>query len=234
VDTDKMVALATEFAEIAAAVPNEGQDLAIRRIVQRAVLEIDGCDWASITEIIKGEGHSRGSSDPVAAEIDQLQHKLGEGPCMDAAWEDSTHLMFQLAGESRWPNFVSRALEETPLQCVLALRLPGGNSAALNLYAGKPDAFDEDAITSASIFAGLATGLVVLNNSQQQSRNLESALTSNRQIGTAMGILMARHKVTEDQAFTMLRVSSQNLHRKLRDVAADVTETGTLPDLPAN
>jgi hypothetical protein len=48
----------------------------------------------------------------------------------------------------------------------------------------------------------------------------------------AVGVLMARYKITEDEAFAMLRVASQALHRKLRDVAAEVTQTGTLPDLP--
>jgi AmiR/NasT family two-component response regulator len=42
---------------------------------------------------------------------------------------------------------------------------------------------------------------------------------------------MAHHKVTQDQAFAMLRSSSQSLHRKLRDVAGEVVETGTLPSL---
>jgi hypothetical protein len=52
-------------------------------------------------------------------------------------------------------------------------------------------------------------------------------------IGVALGVLMSARKVTQEQAFTLLRVASQNLHRKLRTVAAEVVETGTLPDLPA-
>jgi AmiR/NasT family two-component response regulator len=42
---------------------------------------------------------------------------------------------------------------------------------------------------------------------------------------------MSRYKVTESQAFDLLRMASQHRHRKLVDVALDVTETGTL-DLP--
>jgi hypothetical protein len=41
---------------------------------------------------------------------------------------------------------------------------------------------------------------------------------------------MAHHKVAQDDAFTLLRVASQGLHRKLRDIAVEVVETGTLPD----
>jgi hypothetical protein len=43
---------------------------------------------------------------------------------------------------------------------------------------------------------------------------------------------MALHKVTPEDAFTLLRAASQRLHRKLRDVAPGVLETGALPAAP--
>jgi AmiR/NasT family two-component response regulator len=46
-----------------------------------------------------------------------------------------------------------------------------------------------------------------------------------------MGILMASNKVTEQQAFDLLRIASQSNHRKLHDVAYDVVQTGEL-DVP--
>lgn len=59
--------------------------------------------------------------------------------------------------------------------------------------------------------------------------NLETALVSARRIGAAMGVLMASQKVTDEEAFDLLRRASQNNQRKLRDVAEDVMLTGTLP-----
>lgn len=59
--------------------------------------------------------------------------------------------------------------------------------------------------------------------------NLQLALTSNRRIGVAIGILMAHHRITDTAAFEMLREASQRAHRKLRDIAEDVVLTGTLP-----
>lgn len=61
--------------------------------------------------------------------------------------------------------------------------------------------------------------------------NLEEALATNREIGQAIGILMATDHVTAEQAFEQLRTASQHTHRKLREIAADVAETGafTLP-----
>jgi signal transduction histidine kinase/DNA-binding response OmpR family regulator/PAS domain-containing protein len=70
-----------------------------------------------------------------------------------------------------------------------------------------------------------------LNRAEDKAANLERALSSNRQIGTAMGILMARLKLTDEQAFDMLRKVSQNKHRKLRDIAEEVAMTGEIPQL---
>jgi ANTAR domain len=56
--------------------------------------------------------------------------------------------------------------------------------------------------------------------------NLEAALVSARRIGAAVGIVMASRKVTEDQAFTILRRAGGATNRKLRVVADDVLLTG--------
>ncbi|MEO6500974.1 MAG: ANTAR domain-containing protein [Jatrophihabitantaceae bacterium] len=61
--------------------------------------------------------------------------------------------------------------------------------------------------------------------------NLYRALGSNREIGAAMGILMARHQLTSDQAFDLLRRTSQHAHRKIVAIAAEVIRTGAL-ELP--
>jgi AmiR/NasT family two-component response regulator len=60
--------------------------------------------------------------------------------------------------------------------------------------------------------------------------NLSIALTTARRIGAAVGILMATQKVTEDEAFDVLRRVSNNSQRKVRDIAEDVVLWGTLPD----
>jgi signal transduction histidine kinase/DNA-binding response OmpR family regulator/PAS domain-containing protein len=72
-----------------------------------------------------------------------------------------------------------------------------------------------------------------LNRAEDKAANLERALSSNRQIGAAMGILMARLQLTDEQAFDLLRKTSQNRHRKLRDIAEEVLMTGEVPAIPA-
>ena len=58
--------------------------------------------------------------------------------------------------------------------------------------------------------------------------SLEEALGSNREIGTAIGILMNQRRVDSQAAFDLLRTASQHTHRKLRDIAAEVVYTGAL------
>lgn len=65
---------------------------------------------------------------------------------------------------------------------------------------------------------------------EERISHLQIALTGNRRIGAAIGVLMALRKVSEEQAFDLLRNTSQRTRRKLREVADDVTRTGDLPE----
>ena len=58
---------------------------------------------------------------------------------------------------------------------------------------------------------------------------LEEALLSRDVIGQAKGILMERLHLTSELAFEELRSVSQTLNRKVRDLAADLAETGVWP-----
>ncbi len=226
-----MLELSQEFAALGGELCGDGDNLAaLHRMVELAVKHIDGCSWASITVVNSGTGHSLVVSDPVAAKADELQYALNEGPCLSAAENDANYLMFDVAGETRWPKYAQALLEQTPVRSVLSFDLVVQDSAALNLFAELPGAFDDDSMSTAAIFAAHATTLVALHEAQGAADNLESALASSRRIGAAIGVLMAHHKVTEDAAFAMLRTSSQHLHRKLRDIAVEVVETGTLPE----
>lgn len=227
-----MLELSQEFAALARELHGDGDNqAALCRLVQLAVKHVDGCAWASITAVRAGHGQSVAISDEVARQVDELQYRLEEGPCMAAAENSSDYLLFDVADEPRWPRFAEAAGEQTPVRSVLAFQLAAGRAVALNLYADHPGAFSTDAIDTATIFAAQASSLIALHEAEDQATNLESALESSRGIGVALGVLMSARKITQEQAFDLLRVASQNLHRKLRAVAAEVAETGTLPDL---
>ena len=58
---------------------------------------------------------------------------------------------------------------------------------------------------------------------------LEEALLSRDVIGQAKGILMERLHLTPEQAFEELRAVSQRYNRKVRELSAEVAETGEWP-----
>ena len=71
-----------------------------------------------------------------------------------------------------------------------------------------------------------------LELAQERVANLELALIHSRDIGAAIGILMATRQLPPDEAFDLIRATSQNCNRKVRDIALDVMEQGCLPAYP--
>jgi len=78
------------------------------------------------------------------------------------------------------------------------------------------------------VAAALAHERQVTAALRNQAENLKTALQSSREIGMAIGVVMASCKVTETAAFDMMRSVSQETHRKIRDIARDIVEQGHL------
>lgn len=225
--------LATAFVELnnrLRAAPDIG--VALQRLVDLAVDIVPGCNWAAVTEWPAGHRpRSIAVSARWAATADHLQYTLGQGPCLSAAANEAVVRIADLAADERWPAFAAAVCADTPIRGVLSLHLAEEpQRTALNLYSGAADAFDDAAVTAGALFAAHARVLILHASAAGKADSLERALSGSRQIGAAVGILMATYKVTEDKAFDMLRASSQHLNRKLRDIASDVTHTGDLPE----
>jgi hypothetical protein len=233
-ESDELVALSAEFAELGRDLHGPGDNqAALQRMVDLAVNYVEPCTGASITEIRGGHGHSLATSDPIAAHADDLQYRLDEGPCLRSARRDTNYFLFDVATDPRWPRFCAALLEHTPYRSVLSLQLEAEEAAALDLFANSPGAFTDADVDTAAVLAAHISTLVALHEAEHEAAHLHTALQSSREIGAAIGVLMAHHKITEADAFALLRTTSQTLHRKLRDIAADVVQTGALPEQPA-
>jgi hypothetical protein len=114
----------------------------------------------------------------------------------------------------------SRAAE---LDLPLAAEL---DALVLHLYADHP--FDDTNRRIARLFAANLATAVQTVHSRAKAANLERALETSRDIGVAMGIIMARRACTRDEAFELLRRASRVHQRKLAGIAADVADTGIL------
>lgn len=204
---------------------------AFAALTSTAVTQVPGAEWASITRGRSGTFLTLAATDPDAERLDRLQYDLGTGPCVDAILEDTTFVTGDLAEDGRWPEFGRLATQATDVQSMLSFRLFVENDdliAGLNLYSTRLYAFDESAELIGTVLATHGALAVAAAGARERAAGLQRALLSNRDIGVAMGVLMATYKITRDQAFSLLRVASQNSNRKLHDVACDVADTGTL------
>ncbi|MBD3783020.1 MAG: GAF and ANTAR domain-containing protein [Micrococcales bacterium] len=204
------------------------------RLVQRGVDLVPGADWCSITVMRSQSLSTLATSHDEALQADEVQYALGSGPCVDAVARDHVFVTGRVHEDARWPEYGRRVHEEVGVSSVLSQRLTllDGNEAvaALNVYSRSPDAFGALAMRDGLLLATQCSLLVAAHLAHDRAENLTRALGSNREIGVAVGILMARHRVTREEAFGMLRVVSQDTNRKIRDVASDVAATGTLRD----
>lgn len=198
---------------------------------------VPGVEQASITIAGQGRFHSAAWTGTMAADCDRLQRELGSGPTLTAVSAAVAVLRCDdVDVDDRWPEFARHAQVRTGVVSVLAIRLycdqELSHSAVLTLYSTQRAAFDDTAQAVATVLARSCGRVVAVAAHRDKIAHLERALDSNREIGTAMGILMATSKVTRDNAFALLRSTSQNSNRKLIDIAADVVDTGILDPPP--
>lgn len=66
--------------------------------------------------------------------------------------------------------------------------------------------------------------------SAQHDEQLHEALKTRQAIGAATGILMARYKLTEQEAFGRIVRVSQHHNVQIRELANTINATGELPE----
>jgi GAF domain-containing protein len=93
-----------------------------------------------------GKPGTSASTDPVIDELDQLQYRLEQGPCL-AAWAGSTVIRVDdLQAEERWPQW-SRMATALGVKSVLSAPMEAGGTTwgAMKVYATATRAFDDHA-----------------------------------------------------------------------------------------
>jgi GAF domain-containing protein len=225
----------------------------LHRIVSLAVEVIPGADYAGVTRMHERTVTTPAWSDELVLGIDEAQYALDQGPCLSAIRLHGTFEADDLGADARWPAFGPRAAE-MGIASLLSFRLhtspeddeleqdatarpsePDASTlGALNLYARDRDAFGDADHRTGAVFAAYASVALeaaeAYTGARAQAEGLQLALGSRDLIGQAKGILMAREHVTADEAFDILRTTSQHLNIKVRELAAHVAETGELPD----
>lgn len=204
-------------------------DAVLHRVAELAQATLGDSAAASVTLIQDGRAATAAQTDPVALVLDEAQYDAADGPCLEAAAQDTVLVADDLATEQRWPAFTAAA-RGCGIRSTLAAGIvrEGAVAAALNVYAVEPAAFGREQIAAAELFASYAA--VTLSNAAQLSESrrladqLSEAMASRAVIEQAKGILVAQRGVSPEEAFRMLASASQSSNRKLRDIAQSMVD----------
>jgi hypothetical protein len=224
--------LAAAFSSLVEVLLDGGQvQLTPQRIVDVAGSVMPGCRHAAVAVIEHGRPRTVASTDAVPDHVDAVQFGCGEGPSLDVLVTDDYVRVDDLAGDPRWPHFGRRAAEVGQVRSMISYRLYLGrhHRAALSFYSTWPHGFDDVAAAVGAIFAAYCS-LALITQVLGDDVHPRRAAEVHREIGVAIGILMATGELAADEAFAQLHNASQRLDRELREVARHVTSTGQLPD----
>lgn len=195
-------------------------------ICEAALQLVDGCDHASL--MVEEHGHlvTAGATDDTARLVDQLEREVAEGPCVDAIREDAAQLDDDLTTASTWPALRERVVAETPVRAMAGFRIVVDDRkvGALNLFGDVPGGLTASSVDQGAVLAAFASVALMSAARQEQARTLREGLASNREIGKAVGLMMAFHKVDDQEAFDILRRASQEMNVKLSEVARQVVD----------
>jgi len=224
-EPDLRHALAVRMAELARAMtaPRTLEQI-LADVTTAAVELVPGADAAGVLLVKRGgEFESLADTDGVVGQLDRLQCQFGEGPCAQAAVQETVVRSDDLRRESRWPLYAPAAVNLGVLSGLsFKLYTADRTAGALNLFGFQPEVWDTDAETTGAVLAAHAAAAILAS---RQGEQLQTALSTRDRIGQAKGIIMERYGVDDVRAFDMLRAISQESQTKLADVARRVIDT---------
>lgn len=207
-----LVALAEKIDECQA---TEG---AVRLVIEALVKDFGLCEHAFVT-VRAGRNSAAVSaySDAAAESFTDAAKFLGGAPRLSLSLPDTTDPAATHYTDDGWKRFVGllgekgvRAMYVTPLG--LAQRKIG----TLAMFAHDPGAFDGAEHVVFSDYVSIAL------HHRIEVENLTRALETRSLIGTAIGILMERRGLSEEQAWELLTKSSQERNVRLVDICRTI------------
>ena len=203
-------------------------DTTLSAITRAAVEVLPQVQYSSITMRHRdGTFESFAMTSELLSELDAKQLELQEGPCFDGATDEVFAMSPDVGADERYPNYGPVAAKagirsQAGLQLFNTNRTAGG----LNLYSRQVGAF-ENLETISRLFAHQAA--VALSYSIEV-KTLREAVQTRTRIGQAVGVVMERYKIPEQQAFAFLTRLSQNRNVKLRVIADELVAAAPQPN----
>lgn len=189
------------------------------------VLDVHGA--GVMVEDDDGQLRMLSTSDPLLSHLEELQIRLGEGPCLSAYRTGHPVHAHDLDHDPRFPAFGPRAVA-VGMRAVYSypMKWDGSNLGALNFYRTSPEPLDDDARAAAATLADIASAYVLHARSDERAKvlntQLQTALDSRVPIEQAKGYVAGRLDIPIDDAFGLLRGYARSHNRTLHGVVEDV------------
>jgi GAF domain-containing protein len=215
--------IAASLADSARAInAPESLDETLDAIVGATLVSVPGFDHVGISILHRdGRIETKAATDQVVWELDDLQYRIDDGPCVSAIREGRVVSVPDIRHEQRWSRFVPEAVARTGLQAQLAVNLYVNDQAlgGLNLYSTRSASIEPDAVQAAELFATHAA--LALARARRES-DLNQAIVTRQEIGMAIGLTMARFSLDNERAFQFLVRASSTSQIKMRDIAREI------------
>ncbi|MDR7322587.1 MULTISPECIES: GAF domain-containing protein [Catenuloplanes] len=135
----------------------------LRHVTHIARRTLPGSTDVSVTIVEGRRPYTVASTGETAAQLDELQYQIKDGPCLRAATEKAVVHIRETAQDTRfhrWPAQAAAAGAGSILS--VPLTILEDVDGALNVYGRVADAFDDDTVLAARAFAEYA-GAVLSN-----------------------------------------------------------------------
>jgi GAF domain-containing protein len=205
----------------------------LQTVTAAASRVLPGEPVTSVTILERGRATTVAANGELALRLDDVQYRLGSGPCLSAASTGHAAELVDTRDAHEWPQFATEAAAEG-CRSVFSFPLPVREkvSGALNVYNREFIVADDRTRALVSRFADYAvvpvSNMYLYETAVERAEHLAAALDSRAVIDQAKGILMERFKLTPDLAFQALTRVSMETNTKVREIAERFVRTGDL------
>jgi len=205
---------------------------AMHRLVELAARHVPGCSGAAALLCQDGEVTLAAASHPDLSELADIQQAGRPGPAADALAEGRPVSCPDTLGETRWPEFTSRALAMGVRSSLTLVHRSGPVALTLTMYATRPRALDQERVPIGELLIALGSAVVrntsTYDAAQRAVRQLSEGADSRSVVDQAKGILMVGFSCSADEALRRMREISQSRHIKVTEVARRIVESHEL------
>jgi hypothetical protein len=197
----------------------EEPDAKLAAIAQNLTNALPGCEHVGVSVThADGRAETLAATSDLVHELDDLQYRLGEGPCVDTLRGELLVQAPRIAHDTRWPRYTPPAVERG-LKSQVAVKLYLDTEKAiggLNIYGTSTEDIDPGAVRAVEVFAAEVAATL---GHEGEISSLRQAMLTRQHIGEAVGLIMAKYHLDPDAAFDYLVRISSHSNLKVREIA---------------